>query len=164
MAVVAATILVVVGLGVLFRSTAFGLRMRAVVESPRLLQLHGVNAERVATSAWVLSSLLAALAGVLLAPLYARVDSTNFTVLMVAAIAAAVFGGLRSLPLTLLGGIVLGVGQEVLTKYLPLGNQLVKGFRPEIRRRLLCFNLFWHALDIIWVALFSVVYLIGMGR
>ena len=131
-AVVVATILVVVGLGFLFRSTAFGLRMRAVVESSRLLQLQGVNAERVATSAWVLSSVLAALAGVLLAPLYARVDALNFTVLMVAAIAAAVFGGLRSLPLTLLGGILLGVGQEVLTKYLPLGNLLVKGFRPSV--------------------------------
>src|SRR5207253_6367500 len=58
-AVVVATILVVVGLGFLFRSTAFGLRMRAVVESPRLLQLSGVNAERVGTSAWVLSSVLA---------------------------------------------------------------------------------------------------------
>jgi cytochrome o ubiquinol oxidase subunit III len=39
----------------------------------------------------------------------------------------------------------------------------VKGFRPEIMRRLLCFNLFWHALDIIWVALFTVVYLLGAG-
>jgi cytochrome o ubiquinol oxidase subunit 3 len=37
----------------------------------------------------------------------------------------------------------------------------VKGFRPPILRRLACFSLFWHALDIIWVALFSVVYLIG---
>jgi ABC-type branched-subunit amino acid transport system permease subunit len=131
-AVVVATVLVVVGLGFLFRSTALGLRMRAVVESPRLLQLQGVNAERVATSAWILSSVMAALAGVLLAPLYARVDANNFTVLMVAAIAAAAFGGLRSIPLTLLGGIVLGVGQEVLTKYLPLGNELVKGFRPSV--------------------------------
>jgi cytochrome o ubiquinol oxidase subunit 3 len=40
----------------------------------------------------------------------------------------------------------------------------VKGFRPNILRRLLCFNLFWHALDIIWVALFTIVYLIGEGR
>ena len=39
----------------------------------------------------------------------------------------------------------------------------VKGFRPNVCRRLLCFNLFWHALDIIWVALFTVVYLIGAG-
>jgi cytochrome o ubiquinol oxidase subunit 3 len=38
-----------------------------------------------------------------------------------------------------------------------------KGFREEIVRRILCFNLFWHALDIIWVALFTVVYLFGKG-
>jgi len=36
-----------------------------------------------------------------------------------------------------------------------------KGFRPNVERRLLCFSLFWHALDIIWVALFSIVYLMG---
>jgi cytochrome o ubiquinol oxidase subunit III len=36
-----------------------------------------------------------------------------------------------------------------------------KGPRDFVRRRLLCFSLFWHALDIIWVALMSLVYLIG---
>jgi cytochrome o ubiquinol oxidase subunit 3 len=36
-----------------------------------------------------------------------------------------------------------------------------KGFRPHIMRRLLCFSIFWHALDIIWVAIFTIVYLIG---
>ena len=41
---------------------------------------------------------------------------------------------------------------------------LAKGFRPDIMRRMLCFNLFWHTLDIIWVALFTMVYLIGEGR
>jgi cytochrome o ubiquinol oxidase subunit 3 len=38
----------------------------------------------------------------------------------------------------------------------------VKGLRPAVERRLLCFSLFWHALDIIWVALFTVVYLMGV--
>jgi cytochrome o ubiquinol oxidase subunit 3 len=38
----------------------------------------------------------------------------------------------------------------------------VKGFRPNVQRRLLCFALFWHALDIIWVWLFTVVYLMGV--
>ena len=38
-----------------------------------------------------------------------------------------------------------------------------KGFRDEIVRRIACFSLFWHALDIIWVALFTVVYLMGAG-
>ena len=36
-----------------------------------------------------------------------------------------------------------------------------KGFRADISRRYLCFSLFWHALDIIWVAIFSLVYLNG---
>ena len=39
-----------------------------------------------------------------------------------------------------------------------------KGFRDDIMRRVLCFSLFWHALDIIWVGVFTVVYLMGAGR
>lgn len=38
-----------------------------------------------------------------------------------------------------------------------------KGFRDDICRRIVCFALFWHALDIIWIALFTVVYLLGSG-
>jgi cytochrome o ubiquinol oxidase subunit 3 len=38
----------------------------------------------------------------------------------------------------------------------------IKGFRPTVERRLLCFSLFWHALDIVWVWLFTVVYLMGV--
>ncbi|OYV37789.1 MAG: cytochrome o ubiquinol oxidase subunit III [Rhodospirillales bacterium 20-64-7] len=58
-------------------------------------------------------------------------------------------------------------GMHVTAGLLWLGTMMaqifVKGFRPNIQRRLLCFNLFWHALDIIWVALFTVVYLVGEG-
>ena len=39
----------------------------------------------------------------------------------------------------------------------------VKGFRPNVQRRLACFSLFWHALDIIWVGLFTLVYLMGVA-
>jgi cytochrome o ubiquinol oxidase subunit III len=38
----------------------------------------------------------------------------------------------------------------------------VKGLRPHVLRRLLCFSLFWHALDIIWVGVFTMVYLMGI--
>lgn len=59
-------------------------------------------------------------------------------------------------------------GLHVTAGELWLGTMMAqvffKGFRPNILRRLICFNLFWHALDIIWVALFTVVYLIGVGR
>lgn len=42
-----------------------------------------------------------------------------------------------------------------------MAQVFAKGFRADIMRRQLCFALFWHALDIIWVAIFSVVYLLG---
>ena len=38
----------------------------------------------------------------------------------------------------------------------------IRGFRPSVDRRLLCFALFWHALDIIWIWLFTAVYLMGV--
>jgi cytochrome o ubiquinol oxidase subunit 3 len=45
-----------------------------------------------------------------------------------------------------------------------MAQVFAKGYRPDILRRIMCFSLFWHALDIILVALFSVVYLIGAGQ
>jgi cytochrome o ubiquinol oxidase subunit 3 len=42
-----------------------------------------------------------------------------------------------------------------------MAQLLAKGFRPDILRRVLCFTLFWHALDIIWVGVFTIVYLMG---
>ena len=42
-----------------------------------------------------------------------------------------------------------------------MAQVVAKGFRADILRRILCFSLFWHALDIIWVAVFTVVYLLG---
>jgi cytochrome o ubiquinol oxidase subunit 3 len=40
---------------------------------------------------------------------------------------------------------------------------MAKGFRQDIQYRFLCFSLFWHALDIVWVAIFSLVYLVGVS-
>jgi len=56
-------------------------------------------------------------------------------------------------------------GLHVTAGLLWLGTMMAqvfaKGFRRDILHRLLCFSLFWHALDIIWVAIFSLVYLLG---
>jgi len=56
-------------------------------------------------------------------------------------------------------------GAHVAAGLLWLGTMMAqfyaKGFRRDIRHRFLCFTLFWHALDIIWVAIFSLVYLVG---
>jgi cytochrome o ubiquinol oxidase subunit 3 len=56
-------------------------------------------------------------------------------------------------------------GAHVTAGLLWIGTMMAqiwaKGFQPHIGRRLLCLSVFWHALDIIWVAIFTIVYLIG---
>jgi cytochrome o ubiquinol oxidase subunit 3 len=53
------------------------------------------------------------------------------------------------------------VGAGLLWLGTMMAQLYAKGFRADIMRRLLCFSLFWHALDIIWVGLLSLVYLMG---
>ena len=65
---------------------------------------------------------------------------------------------------TLVGCHGLHVTCGLLWLLTMMAQVFAKGYRPDILRRMLCFSLFWHALDIIWVALFSVVYLMGASR
>jgi heme/copper-type cytochrome/quinol oxidase subunit 3 len=80
---------------------------------------------------------------------------------------AAGAGPTRSAFLTSYFSLVGLHGVHVSVGLLWLGTMMaqiwVKGFRPDIMRRLLCFTLFWHALDIIWVAILTMVYLMGAG-
>ncbi len=62
---------------------------------------------------------------------------------------------------TLVGCHGLHVTLGLLWLLTMMAQVYAKGYRPDIMRRLLCFSLFWHALDIIWVGVFSLVYLIG---
>jgi cytochrome o ubiquinol oxidase subunit III len=62
---------------------------------------------------------------------------------------------------TLVGCHGLHVTAGILWLLTMMAQVVAKGFRADIQRRILCFALFWHALDIIWVAVFSVVYLLG---
>lgn len=145
--IIVTTVVAVVALGALFRFTAIGLKMRAVVESPRMVQLAGINADQIGAVAWAMSSFMAGLAGVLLAPLYSNLSSDHFTTLLVAAIAAAAFGRLTNLPLAVVGGLGLGVGQELLAGYLPLNSQLAIGLRPSFPFIVLvALLLFWPGL------------------
>src|SRR5882724_12718849 len=54
--------------------------------------------------------------------------------------------------------VTVGLGWLVVM----MAQVAIKGIRPAVERRLLCFALFWHALDIIWVCLFTFVYLMGV--
>jgi cytochrome o ubiquinol oxidase subunit 3 len=64
---------------------------------------------------------------------------------------------------TLVGCHGLHVSAGILWLLTMMAQVFAKGFRADIRRRILCFTLFWHALDIIWVAVFTVVYLMGVS-
>jgi cytochrome o ubiquinol oxidase subunit III len=64
---------------------------------------------------------------------------------------------------TLVGCHGLHVSAGILWLLTMMAQVFAKGFRADINRRILCFTLFWHALDIIWVAVFTVVYLMGVS-
>jgi cytochrome o ubiquinol oxidase subunit III len=65
---------------------------------------------------------------------------------------------------TLVGCHGLHVSAGILWLLTMMAQVFTKGFMPDIQRRILCFALFWHALDIIWIAVFTVVYLIGSAK
>ncbi len=148
-ATVLVTVVAVLGLTALFRWSQIGLRMRATVESPRMTELAGINADQVSSIAWILSSLFAGFAGVLLAPLFSQVSDANFLFLLIAAMAAAAFGSLKSIPLTLIGGLALGIGYQVLYEYLPRDSILgsPQALRPALPfGALFLLLLFWPGL------------------
>ena len=64
---------------------------------------------------------------------------------------------------SLVGCHGLHVGVGLLWLLTMMAQVVAKGFRADIMRRVICFSLFWHALDIVWVGVFTVVYLLGAG-
>jgi cytochrome o ubiquinol oxidase subunit 3 len=64
---------------------------------------------------------------------------------------------------TLVGCHGLHVTAGLIWLVVMMAQVAIKGLRPNVERRLICFSLFWHALDIVWVWLFTVVYLMGVN-
>jgi len=112
---------VAVLLRLVFHRTRAGVAMRAVVDDPELLALAGASPGRTAQRGWMLGASLAAAGGVLVATIV-TLDITTLTLLVVSAYAAAIFGRLRSVPLTFVGALVLGeVYSFSQSSYLPQG-------------------------------------------
>jgi branched-subunit amino acid ABC-type transport system permease component len=133
LAIIVTTALVAVALTILFRYTAVGLRMRAVVESPRMAQLAGVNSDRISRFSWILSSFVAGLAGVLLPQITGnQVADIYYTTLVTAAIVAAVLASLTSIPVAFGAGLALGVTQEWLNRFLPTNSVIASNVRPGL--------------------------------
>lgn len=110
---------VAVGLRALFKLTRPGVAMRAVVDDPELAQLNGAPSGRIAAYAWMIGVALAAVAGILQAGVSSTMDITQLTQLVIYGFVAAVVGRMRSLPLTFLGAIILGVAYSLSIAYVP---------------------------------------------
>jgi branched-chain amino acid transport system permease protein len=132
LAVVSVTVVVLVALTAVLRFTNLGLQMRAAVESRRLVQLDGVNSGGVTALAWAISSFMAGLAGVVLAPQYGVFQASTYGTLVVAAIAAAAWGLLRSLPIAAAAAVLIGVASTVLQGYLPTSSLLYSAVLPSL--------------------------------
>lgn len=117
-------------------------------------------ATRARSQLWTQASLLAT---GLLGLAFLVLEGADFTAMI-----ARGAGPQRSAFLSSFFALVGCHGAHVSAGLLWLGTMMaqlfVKGFRVDVRHRLLCFTLFWHTLDIIWVAIFTMVYLIGLGR
>ncbi|MFY9589059.1 MAG: ABC transporter permease [Actinomycetota bacterium] len=130
----AATLLTAAALAVflwlLLKRSRTGIAMRAVVDDPNLMGLNGARPERVSMLAWAIGASLASLAGILLAPIL-QMDVIVLTLLVVNCYAAAMFGRLRSLPLTFAGAILLGLIESYTIAYVNLSGWLI-GLRPAL--------------------------------
>jgi branched-chain amino acid transport system permease protein len=114
-----ATVLAAVGIAVFLKRTRVGLLMRALADKRELSSMLGVPVVKVETYAWLISGLLAGFSGLMFADLV-RPNPTALTFLVIPAIAAAIVGRLESLPMTLAGGLVIGVAESMMTIVKPL--------------------------------------------
>jgi branched-chain amino acid transport system permease protein len=134
---------VAVGMFAVMRFTTFGLLIRAVVDSATVSRLVGTDPQRVSMGTWALGAMLAGLAGVLLVPLV-TLDVDSFNILVVASFAAVVLARMDNLLLAFVGGLVVGLAQQIVTKFIPSDSVVLKGIVPSMPFILLViFLLFW---------------------
>ncbi len=123
-------VVMIVG-GSVLRYSDIGLRVRAMVDSPAMTALSGTNPTVVSVSVWGVSIFLAGLTGVLSAPIIG-LDPGNYTLLMAAAFAAVIAAQLRSLPVAVVVGLLMGIAGALVTRYLPPSSSFTAAVIPSI--------------------------------
>ena len=102
---------------VFLRVTKLGTAMRALANDREITATLGVPARRVEAAAWFGSGLVCGATGLILPDLLTSLDYSALTFLVISSLAAALIGRLRSLWVTLFGGLVVGLAQAVLAPY-----------------------------------------------
>lgn len=115
-AIVAVALLVMAAIWGFFSLTLTGKALRATSQNPRAAALVGIPVRRMRMTVWGIASALAAIAGILLAP--KLLMTPDMGVIVILAFAAAIIGGFSSLPGCVLGGILLGVIQNLVGLYI----------------------------------------------
>lgn len=100
------------------RRTSTGKAMRATAENPEAARLMGISADKMICVTFVMGSVLAAVAGNLFGLYYGNIHFHDGYLLGLKAFAAAVFGGIGSIPGAMLGGILLGVFESLGAGYI----------------------------------------------
>lgn len=122
--VIAVAGLIAVFLRVLLFRTRIGVAMRAVVDNRELTALNGARPGVLSSFAWALGASLAAIAGILVAPELNPLDPGNLnSLVLIAAITAAAIGQLKNLPMTVLGGLLIGLLSQHQAQWLSFGSE-----------------------------------------
>jgi len=121
--IIVGTVLLCLVLYVFFSRTRLGVAMQASSQNQLAAYYMGIPVRRVFSLIWAISAGVAALAGILLSPV-SMID-VNMGFLGIKAFAAAVIGGFGSIPGALVGGVVVGIVEQLAGYYLPAGFQEV---------------------------------------
>jgi branched-chain amino acid transport system permease protein len=114
-------LVVTFGTAIFLQATKLGTAMRSLANDREITAMLGVPVRRVEAAAWLGCGLLSGLTGLLLSNLVG-LDMVGLTFLVIAALAAALIGQLRSLPVTLVAGLAIGIVQACATPYASIGG------------------------------------------
>jgi branched-chain amino acid transport system permease protein len=114
---IAVALALTVAVTVFLRVTKLGTAMRALADDREITATLGVPVRRVEAAAWFGSGLACGATGLVLPDLLTSLDYAALTFLVISSLAAALIGRLRSLWMTLFGGIAIGLAQSVLSPY-----------------------------------------------
>ena len=117
--IIAAAMIITLALFWFLKKTALGVAIQAASQNQLAAYLSGIRVKRVTSLVWAISGAIAAICGLLLAPI-ALVD-IGLWIVVLKALAAVVLGGFGSIPGAILGGLLLGVIEQFSGVYLPTG-------------------------------------------
>ena len=118
-AIVLGTALLIAMLYLFFRSTRIGIAMQAASENQLAAYYVGIPVKRIYSLVWAISTMIAAVAGILIAPVSLVDPQLGF--MGIKAFAAAIVGGFGSLPGAIVGGLIVGIAEQFAGLYLPPG-------------------------------------------